>query len=56
MRDLGEHEDYAAIRQMLEERIAGWLRTRRLRTTMSNEAIAARTGTAKQLGYLFGVW
>ncbi|MEQ9326504.1 MAG: sulfatase-like hydrolase/transferase, partial [Rhodospirillales bacterium] len=56
LRDLGEDEDHAAIRRMLEDRIANWLKTRRLRTTMSNEAIAARTGTAKQRGYLFGVW
>lgn len=55
-RDLGEDADFEQIRTGFEDRIASWLKTRRLRTTMSNEAIAERTGTAKQRGYLFGVW
>jgi arylsulfatase A-like enzyme len=54
--DLGRTPGHDAVRAEMEARLYDWLRTRRLRVTLSDETIAARTGKAKQRGYLFGVW
>jgi arylsulfatase A-like enzyme len=54
--DLGESAAHATVRNELEQRIGDWARHRRLRTTVSDEAVAQRTDTAKQRGILFGQW
>ena len=54
--DLGEDPGYGRVRAELRERLFGWLRRRRTRTTISDGAVAQRTGTAKARGILIGVW
>jgi arylsulfatase A-like enzyme len=54
--DLGESKTHRGIRAEMEDRLADWVRRRRLRTTVSDATIAARTDTAKKRGILFGVW
>ena len=54
--DLGRDENYGTIRDDLSERLFAWLRRRKLRPTLSNAEIASRTGTARERGYLFGIW
>jgi arylsulfatase A-like enzyme len=54
--DLGASDAHGAVRAELDERLFAWLRTRRSRTTISDEEVARRTGTARQRGYLIGVW
>ncbi len=56
LNDLGGQSDHDAIRQALEHRLFDWLRTRRLRVTLSDEQVRERTGNAQDQGYLFGVW
>ena len=40
----------------MEGRLSAWLTERKIRTTITNETVEQRTGTAKERGYLFGVW
>jgi arylsulfatase A-like enzyme len=54
--DLGTSAEHAAIRAELHEYLFAWLRTRRTRTTMTDENVARRTDTAKHRGILIGVW
>jgi arylsulfatase A-like enzyme len=54
--DLGASDAHAAVRAELDERLFAWLRGRRMRTTLSDEEVGRRTGTARQRGYLIGVW
>ncbi|MCY4190710.1 MAG: hypothetical protein OXD42_05185, partial [Rhodospirillaceae bacterium] len=54
--DLGESEEHAAIRAELHERIFTWLRTRRTRTTKSDEEIESALGRSRNMGVLIGVW
>lgn len=54
--DLGLSTAHAGIRAQLEARLTDWLRHRRIRTTMSDAEVEARTGSAKGRGILFGVW
>ncbi len=56
LNDLGESDEHGDIRAELHERLFKWLRTRPIRSTMSEADIAKRTGSAKKRGYLFGVW
>ena len=56
LKDLGSHPELKSVRDSLEERLNEWVRTRRLRSTISHQTIEARTGTAKERGYLFGIW
>jgi arylsulfatase A-like enzyme len=56
LKDLGTDPDHTAIRAELHERLFEWMRGRRLRVGISDEAIAASTGAAHERGYLFGVW
>ena len=56
LNDLGEDPAQATTRQEMRDRLFEWMSTRRLRTTISDETVASRTGMAKQRGYLFGVW
>ena len=54
--DLGDQNDHDGVRQALEHRLFDWLRTRRLRVTLSDDRVRQRTGNAQDQGYLFGVW
>ncbi len=54
--DLGESAAHAAVRVELHERLFAWLRARRLRTTMSDDEVARRTGASRKRGYYIGVW
>ena len=54
--DLGESPAHEAIRAEMRERLFAWLRTRRLRTTLSDDQVASVTGTGKKRGYYIGVW
>ncbi|MBM3490795.1 MAG: phosphonate monoester hydrolase [Alphaproteobacteria bacterium] len=56
LRDLGGDAGHARIRGELHERLFEWLRGRRVRTTLSDDEVARRTGTARQRGILIGVW
>ena len=56
LKDLGRDPGHEDARADLRERLFNWMRARRLRVTMSDDAIAARTGKAHKRGYLFGVW
>lgn len=55
-RDLGESAAHADIRATLHENLFAWLRARRTRTTLSDEAVARRTDAARRRGILIGVW
>lgn len=54
--DLGDSERHDGVRAEMRERLFAWLRTRRLRTTMSDDKVASITGTGKKRGYYIGVW
>ena len=56
LKDLGSDSELKSVRDILEERLNEWVRTRHLRSTISHQTIDSRTGTAKERGYLFGVW
>lgn len=46
----------AGVLADMHERLFQWLATRRNRRTISDEAVAQRTDTAQDRGFLFGVW
>lgn len=54
--DLGTSGQHEAVRSEMHERMFEWLRARRRRTTISDQVVEARTDTAKERGFLFGVW
>ena len=54
--DLGVSTDHADVRAELHERLFTWLRTRRTRTTLTDDMVAQRTDTSKQRGIFIGVW
>lgn len=54
--DLGASPAHEDVRCEMSDRIFAWMRRRKLRTSLSNNEIANRTGSAKKRGYLFGVW
>jgi len=56
LNDLGQHPAYATVRADMHERLFAWLRTRRTRTTLSDDAVDQRTATTKQRGIMIGVW
>src|SRR5690606_7754643 len=56
LHDLGESVAHGKICRAMEDRLNGWLRARRNRTTMSHEEIEARTNNYKTRGIYFGVW
>ncbi len=55
-KDLGSNPDYIEVREALFKRLFKWMSQRKLRTTLSNQEIAGRTGSNKKRGYFFGVW
>ena len=54
--DLGTSETHREICAEMESRVTQWLRQRKTRTTIPNAAVAQRTNTHKNRGYMFGVW
>ncbi|MCT7377877.1 alkaline phosphatase family protein [Chelativorans salis] len=54
--DLGDDPDYQPIREEMHERLFDWMRSRRMRVTISDEEVEQRTDTHKKRGFLFGVW
>jgi arylsulfatase A-like enzyme len=54
--DVGDDPAFEAVRADMQARLFSWLRNRRMRITLTDEEVARRTGTAKQNGYLIGVW
>jgi len=54
--DLGESVAHEAVRADMRDRLFAWLRTRRLRTTLSDEEVASRTDGSRKRGYHIGVW
>ncbi len=56
LQDLGTSDAHADVCATLEARLMLWLRQRRNRTTIPFDAVERQTDTAKDRGYLFGVW
>jgi len=54
--NLSDDDCYQDVSQRLQNALFDWYRTRNVRTTISNEVVAQRTGKAKERGYLFGLW
>ena len=54
--DLGESPAHETVRVEMRERLFAWLRTRRLRTTLSDDQVANLTDTSRKRGYYVGVW
>ena len=54
--DLGADPGHAEIRAELHEKLFTWFRNRRLRVTISDDEIVARTGGADRQGILIGYW
>jgi len=54
--DLGRDSSFRNVCREMEGRLSAWLTERKIRTTITNETVEQRTGTAKERGYLFGVW
>jgi arylsulfatase A-like enzyme len=54
--DLGRDPAHEATREQLSAALYDWYRSRKARTTISNEAVGNATGKAHARGYLFGVW
>jgi len=55
-RDLGLDPAHAGRREAMRDRLLEWFALRRNRTTVADDIIAARTATAQERGYLFGIW
>lgn len=55
-RDLGRSPDHADVRAEMHERIFAWLRRRRTRVSISEEAVRKRTGGARGRGLIIGEW
>jgi arylsulfatase A-like enzyme len=54
--DRGADPALAAVRAELHEQVFAWLRARKLRRTVSDEAVAARTAGAGKRGVHVGIW
>lgn len=54
--DLGVSPAHKDIRQEMRNQLFLWMQTRKMRVTLSDKDVIARTGTHKKRGYLFGVW
>lgn len=54
--DRGEDPALEEVRELLRQRLFDWIRTRKMRTTCSDEQVEMRTDTHKQRGIYFGVW
>jgi len=55
-RDLGADPRFEAERGELRERLFDFLSTRNLRTTVSDDAVEARTDMARRHGIVIGIW
>jgi arylsulfatase A-like enzyme len=56
LRDLGADAAHADIRREMEERMAAWLKGRKMRVTVDDAYVEARTAAHKKHGILFGMW
>ncbi len=56
LNDLGRSAAHENVRREMDGRLFTWVRRRRLRTTLSDAQIVARTGKARDRGYIFGAW
>lgn len=54
--DLGADPAQEATRAELHERLFKWLRTRAIRTTMSDQIVEQRTNTARERGIIIEIW
>lgn len=54
--DLGASGSHLPVRREMEERLAGWLKARKMRVTVDDAYVEARTATHKKHGIFFGVW
>lgn len=54
--DLGEDPQYETVRGEMHERLFDWMRSRRMRVTLSDAEVEQRTDSHKKRGFLFGVW
>lgn len=54
--DLGMSEPHAPVRADMEQMISDWLKSSKIRATMSNEKVEAVTNTHKSRGIIFGEW
>lgn len=54
--DLADMTQHAETLERLEAALQEWALERRSRVTVSNQRVAAATGSAHKRGYLFGVW
>ncbi|MDI5934986.1 alkaline phosphatase family protein [Halomonas kalidii] len=56
LEDLAARAAYQETCRAMEEALTNWSLERKTRVTVSNQRVAAATGSAHQRGYLFGVW
>jgi arylsulfatase A-like enzyme len=54
--DLGTSAQHATIREEKQDRLFTWLRRRRLRRTMSDDDVVARTDMSQKRGFRIGEW
>ncbi|WP_342359978.1 sulfatase-like hydrolase/transferase [Terrarubrum flagellatum] len=56
LNDLGRAAGHETVKAEMERLLFGWFRARRTRVTISDQAIEAMTGKARERGYIFGAW
>jgi arylsulfatase A-like enzyme len=56
VRDLGRHAGNESVKRELADRMFEWMRSRRNRVAMSDEAAAARPGPGAAGGVTIGEW
>ncbi len=54
--DLGRDAGFAGVREQLRGRLLEWLARRKVRTTISDEAVERGTAAHKRAGVFFGQW
>lgn len=54
--DLGNSPAHEPVRTEMQRRLFDWFRARKTRVTVPYDQIERMTGTARERGYLFGVW
>lgn len=56
LHDIGDDPKYQEVRARLHEHLFEWARNQKMRVTISDAQVEARTDTHKERGFLFGVW
>ncbi|WP_444985623.1 sulfatase-like hydrolase/transferase [Halomonas mongoliensis] len=56
LEDLAHRDGCRTVRGELEAALNDWFKARRLRTTIGNDEVERRTGTARKRGILYGIW